>query len=110
ISGADYCAGQRAAADPNSSVRKFIRAVPVGDYLSFNYDCLLEQALLEEGRWNPFDGFGVKAEATGSETMGATAIKPLQQVVHLHGSLYLYPRDFDVAPSDANGTQWITAR
>jgi len=31
-------------------------------------------------------------------------------VAHVHGSLYLYPIDFDVGPRDDNGSRWLSPR
>lgn len=108
IESADYHQGRRSAEDPNSPLRQFLADYPAETYLTFNYDCLVEQALMRIGRWVPMDGFGVRAEVT-TYPSDASRLSELSasSVLHLHGSLYLYPREFDVSPPDSSGTRWL---
>lgn len=111
IQGADYCCGRRAATDSGSSLRTFILNFPTAPYFTFNYDCLLEQALMQVGRWVPMDGFGVPAEVTAYPSAVSRLLETSRSsVVHLHGSLYLYPREFDISAADQSGTQWLTLK
>lgn len=63
------------------------------------------------GTWVPIDGFGVPAEVTAyPSAAGRLSERSSATVVHLHGSLYLYPREFDVSPPDGSGTEWLTPK
>ena len=112
IQGADYCPGRRAASDSLSALRLFLDQRPASTYLTFNYDCLLEQALLRAGLWYPLDGFGVTADVSRPASVPASLLerRSSSKVIHLHGSLYLYAREFDVSSPDKSGIQWHTLK
>lgn len=111
IQGADHCPGRRAAADRSSNLCQFLTDLPAETYLTFNYDGLVEQGLMRLGRWAPIDGFGVPAEVTAyPSATDRLSERSSAVVVHLHGSLYLYPREFDVSSPDSSGTEWLTIK
>ncbi len=89
IQTADYYLGSAEAKDPDSVYCKFIERFPGAQFISFNYDSLLEQILLHKGLWNPGDGFGVHVE-TGKVPHKKGADKSKTLVIHLHGTVLLY--------------------
>ncbi|GJL57258.1 MAG: hypothetical protein NPIRA03_01150 [Nitrospirales bacterium] len=110
IQSADHCPGRRAADDPSSNLYQFLTDLPAETYLTFNYDGLVEQGLMRLGRWAPTDGFGVPAVTAYPSAIGRLSERSSAVVVHLHGSLYLYPREFDVSSPDSFGTEWLTIK
>jgi hypothetical protein len=89
----------------------FLEKFPDSDFLTFNYDGLIEILLLHQQRWTPADGFGMSVRS-GLSAVDRTAYKQSspQLVVHLHGSLYIYARESDLSASDRSGVQWLTLR
>jgi len=109
---ADHYFGWAAATNANSLYSKLVEAYKTSNFLTFNYDGLLEFSLLRAGLWVPTDGFGIPAEAT---VPGYYVVRPVThssacRVLHLHGSLYLYARQFDVSAEDKSHMRWITLR
>ena len=107
---ADHYLGAPSARDPESPYRRFVQAYPSAMFLTFNYDALLEFSLLAQGRWIPADGFGVPADSTVPAYYRTSPIASTssQCVLHLHGSLYLYPREFDIEDPRDGGLRLIT--
>jgi hypothetical protein len=106
IQEADHYIGSHAADDRGSSFQKMLDRFSGVDFLTFNYDCLIELLLLRRGVWNPVDGFAVRAEVETLPASGAVENRPSSScVLHLHGSLYLYACEVDfVADARANIT------
>jgi len=80
----------------------FLRRFPTAQFLSFNYDSLLEILLFHLNRWRPGDGYGVPVHTGTLALSDDSAELPLQSkncVLHLHGSLCIYPQDFAMTPS-----------
>ena len=101
IQEADNYIGSHAADDRGSSLQKLLDRFPGVDFLTFNYDCLVELLLLKRGLWNPVDGFAVRAEVETSPASGGVENRPSSScVLHLHGSLYLYAREVDFVPDE----------
>lgn len=93
IQTADYYLGSREATTPQSMYRRLLKRFPTAQFLSFNYDSLLEQVLLQLELWNPEDGFGVAVEVGGWPE--PPKHKPSRNpVLHLHGSVLLYAEEF----------------
>ncbi len=78
----------------NTYVR-FLQDFPKLPLITFNYDSLLEILLLAEGSWFPGDGYGVPVQFQRPFRMGTPDDgKSLRHVLHLHGSLCVYTKDF----------------
>lgn len=98
IQSADHYIGSRVAAMRDSPYHNLVRLHPDATFLSFNYDCLLEQLLFNKHLWNPEDGFGVTTKmnlhprAAENDTIARSS---RIRVLHLHGSLYAYPVEFE---------------
>ncbi|MDP2604121.1 MAG: hypothetical protein Q8S00_16230 [Deltaproteobacteria bacterium] len=98
IQTADYFVGSRVATMKMSPYRDLVNKYPRATFLSFNYDCLLEQLLLLAQLWNPRDGFGAPANAlVHPVAVDNIAVAPSSSVhvLHLHGSIYLYPVEYE---------------
>lgn len=91
-------------------ISEFVDAFPSSSFASFNYDGLLEITLLKKGRWRPDDGFGLPVSASLRSTYPPAPTRSTQFVYHLHGSLYLYSKDFETTAPDSSGTRWIRPR
>ncbi|MDP2682852.1 MAG: hypothetical protein Q8P28_08625 [Deltaproteobacteria bacterium] len=73
--------------DKFKTLKAFIDSVPVySTILTLNYDCVLDQGLYLSKRWDPSDGYYVKALFPGEE--GAEENKKLDNILllKLHGS------------------------
>lgn len=83
---------------------KFLRDFPNAPLLTFNYDSLPEILLLAERAWSPFDGYGVQVQAhtkkirNGSQPLESS----LRPILHLHGSLCVYPSIFYIEKRPAH--------
>lgn len=110
IQTADYYLGWAEAKDSRSIYGQLLRRFPDAQFVSFNYDSLLEQVLLQRGLWNPRDGFGVTVE-TGNSPIESQRDPSKAIVLHLHGSVLLYPAEFSW---DSQGlgdrTLWVKPR
>ncbi len=76
----------------------FLDFAGVGPYLTFNYDALLELLLFRRRLWRPEEGFGVPLQVVRghyplAEEPPATSEA---KVLHLHGSLYVYPSEYRI--------------
>jgi hypothetical protein len=98
IQTADHYVGRHAADDDQSIFLSLVRAFPGVAFLTFNYDSLLELVLVRRNLWTPYDGFGAQAQAD-LMFQGRTERcyqKSTIRVLHLHGSLCLYAKEWDV--------------
>ncbi len=98
----------------DSVYSRFFDTFPDSTFISYNYDCFIELFLQEKGKWNPQSGFGITAEVYrpnfpfGPEPLAN--LGPSCEVIHVHGSLYLYPVVSDLSGPDRDSTQWLTMR
>ncbi len=78
-------------------------------FLTFNYDSLVNVFLLKLGRWYPIDGYGVAVDAYSHNYEKADSEKQPSTcfVLHLHGSLCLYSKDFDVTTHSESEINWL---
>ena len=86
-----------------------LTAFPDSNFVSFNYDGLLDIMLLHRNEWRPDDGFGVPVGVEHHPNLDAHGI-PRQShrvVAHLHGSLYVYTQDYTFSAPDRGGTRWM---
>jgi hypothetical protein len=87
-------------------LRRFGERICPGDVvITFNYDASLERVLLEQGKWNPSDGYGLGKITLVPRGSGARPL-PLKPsavgIFHLHGSFGWYT---NFALSSASGTR-----
>lgn len=92
---ADYYVAQRLRPDgPEASniYIRFLSAFVTAPLLTFNYDSLPEIILLGMRQWRPNDGYGVQVQAelahVDPSIVAQSSVRP---VLHLHGSLCVYP-------------------
>lgn len=103
---ADYRLATRlaSAGEPNC-YQRFFGMFSRDHFLTFNYDSMIETFLLRLGHWYPHDGYGVDVDAERS-LWNEECIRQRSAalVLHLHGSLCLYSREFEVRrdPHDHN--------
>lgn len=89
----------------------FFTRFPECNFLTANYDGLVEIALLALGRWTPSDGYGIKVETrlnwpdTSPSVHRSSAL-----VVHFHGSLYVRTERFTIAPARPGAIAMIEPR
>lgn len=98
IQTADHYVGNRVAQLADSEYVRVLSTFECPTVISFNYDCLLELMLHKGRMWTPVDGFGVTCQAEVDRRYQSADSPPTTsqiQVVHLHGSLYLYPLEFE---------------
>jgi len=99
---ADACFGAAEATAAGSPYGLLLDRFPEAQFISFNYDALLELLLLRRGLWNPKDGFGVPAEMELVNDQQSAVSKTL--VIHLHGTTLLYSVRFEVQREA--GSRW----
>lgn len=108
LSKADYYLGPHLVGetrDPNPYSR-FFAGFPSSSFLTYNYDAFVEYALFKARRWSPRDGYGIPVEAELSSIGSSFNMMESQNLVlHLHGSLLLYTREFLFGPPNNYGIQ-----
>jgi hypothetical protein len=63
--------------------------------LTFNYDSLVEMILMRSGHWYPIDGYGLPVVAGLPPDRTDVPTSSQRHVLHLHGTLCVYPKTFD---------------
>ena len=112
LMGADfYVASQLRAGEQrvDNAYLAFLNHFLNASFLTFNYDSLLEILLFSLKRWLPEGGYGVPIRSPSQDV----AELPLQSqtlVLHLHGSLCIYPQDFAMIPSGHGPLLTLTQR
>lgn len=74
---------------------RMLQDFPFSPILTFNYDSLLEILLRKLGHWRPEDGYGVPIQ-TELNSPGVLPERSWRPVLHLHGSLCIYPASFSI--------------
>jgi hypothetical protein len=92
---ADYYIAQLLRPDgshPDNVYLRFLTEFPTAPLLTFNYDSLPEIILLGLRQWRPENGYGVPV-LTGLHDVDPSIIAEYSRrcVLHLHGSLCVYP-------------------
>jgi hypothetical protein len=88
---ADYYVGSQEVNATDSPYTRLLDRFPDAQFLSFNYDSLLELALVKGRAWSPYDGFGVPVEVGRVDPADAELPAPSRNLVlHLHGTPLLY--------------------
>ncbi|MBO8137776.1 MAG: hypothetical protein H0Z40_06535 [Desulfotomaculum sp.] len=78
--------------------KKIADNLKAGDVvISFNYELLMDNALMISGKWGPEDGYGVKCSLLYSNNIQSAKFNPsLVKLLKLHGSLnWLYCTECD---------------
>lgn len=88
---------------------RFLRDFPREPLLTFNYDSLPEILLLTERSWCPLDGYGVQVQAHKQKIRrGKLPVeKSLRPILHLHGSLCVYPATFYIEKRQGLGPDML---
>jgi hypothetical protein len=87
-----------ASGSGDSSYRRFFERFEEADFVTFNYDSLVEGVLFRLGRWIPSDGYGVSVVAAANLAVGGRRQQGSRSLVlHLHGSLCVYELNYRVA-------------
>ena len=94
---ADYrLATKLASATEPNCYKHFFGRFSRKHFLTFNYDSMIETFLLRLGHWYPHDGYGVDVEAERSPWINESIGQSASLILHLHGSLCLYTRGFEI--------------
>jgi hypothetical protein len=113
IQAADYYVGSQEADAADSPYSCLLDHFPDAQFVSFNYDALLELVLLKRGAWSPCDGFGVVAEV-GTSLRGRTTLigGSTTSVLHVHGTTLLYAveMDYSTETDDHRTMTWMKPR
>lgn len=93
----NYIARKLASGTVSNCYTRFLQHFSSSNFLTFNYDSLLETLLFRLGRWYPRDGYGVPVVAHLPPWKEDFASKESSTLVlHLHGSLCIRTSDFRV--------------
>ena len=100
-----YLAGGLAGASALNCYSDFLGRFAGSNFLTFNYDSLLEILLFQRKEWFPDDGYGVnvQTEVTFGNSLPVDR-KSVSKVLHLHGSLLLNFSEFDIEDDPSDGT------
>lgn len=103
---------KRGSSHGNNAYTKFLGKFPSSPLLTFNYDSLPELLFLAERSWCPMDGYGVKVQANKATIRrGELPVeKSLRPILHLHGSLCVYPVTFSFEKHPSSDTSWMVDR
>lgn len=114
LQGADHYLARKMTILQASPYLRFFKDFGSTKFMSYNYDSLAEIHLRSLGLWHPASGFGFEVEAYTNGFPGA----PIRYkndiastiVLHLHGSLCVYPIEFDISAAEGHEGQWLTLR
>lgn len=91
--------------DSNNCYMRFFDRFKKAQFLTFNYDSLVEASLFLQGLWFPEDGYGVPVLADRSGA-GQPSDRSNSLVLHLHGTFCLYISDHQFIDSTGCGVEW----
>jgi hypothetical protein len=108
----DYWLTKKLIKQPSNYYFKFLSRFPNSNFLTFNYDSLLEILLFNRGRWSPKDGFGfpVHVELDFSSHKETGNPRSEQKVVHLHGAFTVFAEEAIASPLALGNTIQLTGR
>ncbi|MGA7749171.1 MAG: hypothetical protein WCA63_03400 [Gallionella sp.] len=100
---------RRKGSHDDNAYTKFLGKFRASPLLTFNYDSLPELLLLSERSWCPMDGYGVEVQADKvTIRRGEQPVeKSLRPVLHLHGSLCVYPVTYGFEKRLGSDTSWM---
>jgi hypothetical protein len=109
---ADHYLGFNLARSRPNCYRHFFESFPNGQFLTFNYDCLVEALLSQMGRWCPQHGFGVAVEVVVSTPKRQNRLdqESTALVLHLHGSLYIRTSEYHFVREHDAELSWLQER
>ena len=88
----------------------FLRHFQATHFLTFNYDSLVEILLLSLGRWRPDDGFGPPVKIELPLCPPSLPDRSTNLVLHLHGSLCVYPEKYRLVPGPTRNYEMLVTR
>jgi hypothetical protein len=94
---ADHDVGMRlraCAGNDDNVYLTFLRRFRSAIFLTFNYDSLVEMLLLSLNCWRPDDGYGMPVRVQLPLHPPPLPHRSESLVLHLHGSLMVYPQEF----------------
>lgn len=100
---------QGAGCDDNAYLT-FLRHFATSSFLTFNYDSLVEILLLSLDRWRPDDGFGTRVRIELPPYPPTLPHRSTNLVLHLHGSLCVYPEKYTLVPGPSRNYEMLVAR
>lgn len=104
---ADNCITPTLRLKSDSPYIRLLTKFPGANFITFNYDSLVEILLFYRGEWFPEDGYGIPVKAEKFPTKGATILRSKSKVIHLHGSLCIYTSDFKLVPDKNSSMKLI---
>lgn len=80
----------------NNIYTTFLHDFPESPLITFNYDSIPEILLLAEQLWSPEDGYGLPVQTQKMPVRNGLPYNwpSLRPLLHLHGSLCVYPKTF----------------
>jgi hypothetical protein len=96
---ADHDVGMRLRActgNDDNLYLTFLRRFRSAIFLTFNYDSLVETLLLSLNCWRPDDGYGMPVTVQLPLNPPPLPHRSESLVLHLHGSLMVYPQEFKI--------------
>lgn len=106
-----YLAGTLSRTESTNNYRNFLDKFSPVRILTFNYDSLPEMLLFHQGRWFPHDGYGISVNAEIPPLASKFQIKSSTDfVLHLHGSLCIYPVESEIRPAAAGSFAQLVRR
>lgn len=100
---------QGAGRDDNAYLT-FLRHFEASHFLTFNYDSLVEILLLSLGRWRPDNGFGTPVRIELPLYPPTLPDRSTNLVLHLHGSLCVYPEKYGLVPGPTRNYEMLVTR
>ena len=102
-------AEQLASSGTSNCYREFFERFPEANFITFNYDSLVEIFLFRMGRWYPEDGYGlpVEVELAHLKPTEFTAMRSKSLVLHLHGTFCVYTSEFEIKPDFGDSIPWL---
>jgi hypothetical protein len=103
---------KRGGSHGDNAYAKFLGKFQASPLLTFNYDSLPELLLLAERSWCPMDGYGVEVQANMRRIRNGSppVEKSLRPILHLHGSLCVYPVTYDFEKRPGSDVSWMFDR
>lgn len=102
---ADYYLAGSMVDDARNIYNVFLDRYPQSDFITFNYDSLIEILLMRKRRWRPDNGYGVcvKVGFDGDAQIRDYDYNTSNLVLHLHGTLAVATQETFIDPGALNG-------
>lgn len=101
---------RRGGSHESNAYTRFLGKFRESPLLTFNYDSLPELLLLAERSWCPMDGYGIDVEANKKKIRNGEqpVEKSVRPILHLHGSLCVYPVTYGFEKRLGSDTWWMS--